>query len=188
MRESRRLSTRSFQTSDSVCRCVSNKNNGVSISTAATDVVVHECRALEHNSGVVGKGSLVDIGAVVLDVSTIVHHPVLVVDVLDAPEPVPCLFGILGVGFVSRVSCKSGADVEEASIGNGCTSLLAVSDGGELTWTYCSCSCSRRLKRESAISDLRCMSRRDVKGWPEWSRRLERGRATEAGRRVGWEI
>ena len=80
--------------------------------------VVHERGALDQNSSVVRKGRFVDVGTVLSNVATIVDQPPLVIDVVDAPEPLPCLFSVLGVSFVSGISGKSSADVEEASIGN----------------------------------------------------------------------
>lgn len=82
-------------------------------------VVVHESRSLQQNGGVVRESGLVDVGAVLLDVSTIIHPPVLMVDVLYSPKPIPSLFSILRIGRVTSVSRKSSSNVEEASVGNG---------------------------------------------------------------------
>lgn len=71
-----------------------------------------------HDGRVVGKGRLVDVGTVMLDVSTIVHSPAVVVDVLYSPKPIPSLLSESSVRFIAGVSSKSGTDIEEASVGN----------------------------------------------------------------------
>jgi hypothetical protein len=58
---------------------------GQGIRTGGTDIVVHECRALEQNGGIIRESGLVDVGAVLLDVASIIDFVVLVVDVVDAP-------------------------------------------------------------------------------------------------------
>lgn len=74
---------------------------------------------MQIHGGVVGVGRLVNVGAVVLDVAPVVDVPRLVVDVVDAPDPVPRLLGALGVGVVLGVAGEAGAEVEEASVGDG---------------------------------------------------------------------
>lgn len=71
------------------------------------------------NSGVVREGDLVDVGTVGLDVATVVDKPGVMVNVVDAPEPVKCLVGPFGICCVVGIAGEAGADVEEASIGNG---------------------------------------------------------------------
>lgn len=73
---------------------------------------------MDENGGVVGKGGLVDVGTILSDVSAIVDEPPLVIDVVDVPEPLPRLFGVFRICFVSGVSRKTSADVEEAPVGN----------------------------------------------------------------------
>lgn len=96
---------------------------------------------MDENGGVVGKGGLVDVGTVLSDVSAIVDEPPLVIDVVDVPEPLPRLFGVFRICFVSCVSRKTSADVEEASVGNGCKN---VSYNPPLLMgqrsTHCSCN------------------------------------------------
>lgn len=74
---------------------------------------------MRHDGGVVREGGLVDVGAVVLDVRTIVHSPAIVVDVFHSPKPIPRLLGESRVRLVAGVSRKSGSDIEEASVGDG---------------------------------------------------------------------
>ncbi len=82
--------------------------------------VVHKGSALNENRGVVRKGGLVDVGTVLSDMSAIVDEPLFMIDVVDVPEPLPRLFSIFRICFISSVSRKTSADVEEASVGNGC--------------------------------------------------------------------
>lgn len=82
--------------------------------------VVHKGSALDENGGVVGEGGLVDVGTVLSDMSAIVDEPLFVIDVVDVPEPLPRFLGVFRIRFISSVSRKTRADVEEASVGNGC--------------------------------------------------------------------
>lgn len=82
--------------------------------------VVHKSRALNENGGVVGEGGLVDVGTVLSNMSAIVDEPLFMVDVVDVPEPLPRLLSVFRICCISGVSCKTSADVKEASVGNGC--------------------------------------------------------------------
>lgn len=80
----------------------------------STNIVVHVGGAEDKDARVVGKLSIVDIGAVRFDVSAVVDA-VTVVHEPDAPHPVPRRFGPVGVCLVSGVACQSGAEVEETA-------------------------------------------------------------------------
>lgn len=80
----------------------------------STNIVVHVGGAEDKYARVVGKLSIVDIGAVRLDVSAVVDA-VIVVHEPDTPHPVPRRFGPVGVRLVSGVARQSGAEVEETA-------------------------------------------------------------------------
>lgn len=84
-----------------------------------THKVVEESGALSQYGSVVGKGLLVDVGAVGVVMTAVVHLPVFVVDVLNVPQPVPCLLCSLGICFIVRVSRQPGPDVEETAVSDG---------------------------------------------------------------------
>jgi hypothetical protein len=73
-----------------------------------TYVVVHKSSALEENTRVVRELGLVDIGAVLSNVTTIVNLIRGGVEETNALHPVPCLLSPVGIGLVARVSSKSG--------------------------------------------------------------------------------
>lgn len=102
-----------------VAICLADVSISSQRSTGATHVVVHEGRALREDSGIVRKGCLVNVGAVVLHSAAVIDKPALGVNVSNAPEPVPCVLGIFGVCFVFGVSRQAGANVEEATVRNG---------------------------------------------------------------------
>lgn len=83
-------------------------------------MVVHKGHALDQDARVVRVLRLVDVGAVVVDAGAVVHGPGLVVDVLHAPEPVPCPFRPLRVRVVACVAREPGAHVEEDAVCDGC--------------------------------------------------------------------
>lgn len=67
---------------------------------------------------------LVDVCAVMGDMTTVVDVPVLI-DVTDVPDPVESLFGPLGIGAVVGIACQSCAEVEETGIGDGILSQVS---------------------------------------------------------------
>ena len=69
-----------------------------------TYVVVHESGTLEENSRVVRKSGLVDVFTVGGNMGTIVHPPMLVIDILSLPNPVPCIGRMLSVCTIACVS------------------------------------------------------------------------------------
>jgi hypothetical protein len=100
----------------------------------STYKVVHKGSTLEKNGGVVGECSLVDIRAVLSDVSAIVHQPAVMIDVVDRPEPVPSLLGVFSIRFVSSVSRKASAEIEETSVGDGCKKLASQTQNTHNYW------------------------------------------------------
>lgn len=84
-----------------------------------TYVIVHEGGALEENTSVVRKCGLVDVCAISPDMSAVVDMPVLVIDVLGPPEPIPGALGPVSVGAVVGVAGEASANIEEAPIRNG---------------------------------------------------------------------
>lgn len=84
-----------------------------------TYIVVHKGGSLGEDSCVVREGGRIDIGTVLFDMRAVVYDPAFMINVLDSPEPVPGIFGVLGICIVVCVPSKSGSKVEEASVGNG---------------------------------------------------------------------
>ena len=64
---------------------------------AGTYKVVHKRTALEKDCVVVGEGRFVKISTVVLDGAAVVDAPVVVVDVVDTPDPVPSILCVLRI-------------------------------------------------------------------------------------------
>ena len=84
-----------------------------------THKVVKESGALSQYGSVIGKGLLVDVGAVGVVMAAVVHLPIFVVDVLNVPQPVPCLLCSLSICFIVRISRQPSPDVEEAAVSDG---------------------------------------------------------------------
>lgn len=82
-------------------------------------VVVHKCCALGKNGSIVREGDFVDVGTVLLDVSSVVDIPILMVNIADAPQPIPRLFSPVGIRRVVSIASKSGTNIEEATVCNG---------------------------------------------------------------------
>ena len=83
-----------------------------------TYMVVHESSALEEDARVIRELSLVDIGTVSSDMSTVINLISGRVKETDALNPVPGLLSPVGISLVTSVASKSGTQVEEASISN----------------------------------------------------------------------
>lgn len=88
-------------------------NNG------GTYEVVHECGTLYKDRRVVRPLNLADIGAVVINVGTVVHSPGLIVYEADAGQPVPGFLGLVGERRIAGEPGETGSHVEEASIRKG---------------------------------------------------------------------
>lgn len=84
-----------------------------------TYIVIHKCSSLCQNCRIIGEGQLINIGAVEGDAAAVVDHPALVINVSNAPNPVPGFLRKFGIRFVFRISSKTRSDIEKAAIGNG---------------------------------------------------------------------
>ena len=80
--------------------------------------IVHEGGPLRENNGCQGELDLADIGTVLFDMSAIIDGPTLVVDELDAVEPVPGRLGELGIRLIAGKSSKTSTQGEEARVGD----------------------------------------------------------------------
>lgn len=101
-------------------------------------IVVHVCCAEGKHSVVVRKLLLVDDGAVVGDMGTIVDRVCLGVYVFNTLDPVPRLLGPvgspLGIRFVVGISGQSGSQIEETAVGDGyLCQLQPLFQGSKLT-------------------------------------------------------
>lgn len=89
--------------------------------------VVHESGALDVDGIIVRVLDLVDVGAVVFYVGSVVN--VVAVrqpgDESDRFHPVVRVGGHLCVRHVARVASEAGSEVEQASVGNGCVRASA---------------------------------------------------------------
>jgi hypothetical protein len=83
-----------------------------------TYIVIHESSALEEDARVVRELSLVDIGTVCSDMSTVINLIGVRVKEANALDPVPGLLSPVGISLVASVASKSGTQVKEASISN----------------------------------------------------------------------
>jgi hypothetical protein len=81
-------------------------------------IVVHEGRAEEEDGVVVGELGPVEVGAVMVHMGAVIHLVVLG-DIPNALDPVPRLLGPLGIRLVSGIAGQTGAEVEEAAVGDG---------------------------------------------------------------------
>jgi hypothetical protein len=81
-------------------------------------MVVHESSALEEDTRVIRELSLVDIGTVSSDMSTVINLISGRVKETDALHPVPGLLSPVGISLIASVASKSGTQVEEASVSN----------------------------------------------------------------------
>jgi hypothetical protein len=79
----------------------------------------------QEDAVVVGELGLVDVGAVSTDVSAIVDV-VISVHEPNASNPVPGLFGPVGVGLVIGIASQPCTEVEEASVRNACRALVLL--------------------------------------------------------------
>lgn len=81
-------------------------------------VVVHERSTLCKGCSIVRPLKLRNIGAVVIDVGTVVHSPRLGIDEADARQPVPGLLSIVGERVIAGEPGEARPHVEEACIGH----------------------------------------------------------------------
>lgn len=90
-----------------------------------THVVVHVSSTQQEDAIVVGKLSLVDVGAVstdmraIVDIVVSVHEP-------NARNPVPGLLGPVSIGLVVGVASQPCTEVEEASVRNAWRVLVLI--------------------------------------------------------------
>lgn len=96
-----------------------------------TYIVVHVCCSKQIHAIVVGELGLVDIGAVGLNVGTVVDV-VVVIHESNTSHPVPSGLGPGRVGFVVGVASKTRTEVEEAAVRNAVLVVISVVGEGNL--------------------------------------------------------
>lgn len=86
---------------------------------------------MEQDSSIGRPLHLVEVGAVLRSVGTIVHI-VILRDVPNALGPIPCPLGPLGICFIVCVPRETSGDVEEDNVGNSILVIVAVVGMGNL--------------------------------------------------------